>query len=232
MNFNNRGYSSMMAEGFMSKVYGWMCAGLAVTASTSYYLLEVNRPMLATLKSNFFPVLILMLAAVGIIMYMQYNMAKLSYSTMAVMFLSFCAIEGIALAPVLDFYTSASVFYVFLIASAMFAVMAVYGWMTNSDLSSMGNILFMGLVGIIIANLINIFVQSAQFNLVISCFGVGIFAMLTAYDVQNLKRYSQSMMSSPEDAGKFALMGALSLFLNLINIFMYLLQLFGEQKRK
>ncbi|MCX5923002.1 MAG: Bax inhibitor-1/YccA family protein [Candidatus Dependentiae bacterium] len=232
MNFNNRGYSSMMAEGFMSKVYGWMCAGLAVTASTSYYLLEVNRPMLATLKSNFFPVLILMLAAVGIIMYMRYNMAKLSYSTMAVMFLSFCAIEGIALAPVLDFYTSASVFYVFLIASAMFAVMAVYGWMTNSDLSSMGNILFMGLVGIIIANLINIFVQSAQFNLVISCFGVGIFAMLTAYDVQNLKRYSQSMMSSPEDAGKFALMGALSLFLNLINIFMYLLQLFGEQKRK
>ncbi len=232
MNFNNRGYSSMMAEGFMSKVYGWMCAGLAVTATMSYYLLEVNRPLLKTLTANFFPVLLLLLAGVGIIMYMRYNAARLSYSTMAVMFLSFCAIEGIALAPVLDFYTSASVFYVFLIASAMFATMALYGWMTNADLSSMSNILLMGLVGIIIANLINMFVQSAQFNLVIACFAVGIFAMMTAYDVQNLKRYSQSVMASPQDAGKIALMGALSLFLNLINMFMYLLQLFGEQKRK
>jgi len=232
MNFNNRGYSSMMAEGFMSKVYGWMCAGLAVTASTSYYLLEVNRPLLKTLSANFLPVFLLMLAAVGMIMYMQYNAARLSYSTMAVMFLGFCAIEGVALAPVLNFYTSASVFYVFLIAAGMFAVMAFYGWMTNADLSSMSNILLMGLVGIIIANLINMFVQSTQFDLVISCFGVGIFAMMTAYDVQNLKRYSQSVMASPEDSGKIALMGALSLFLNLINMFMYLLRLFGEQKRK
>ncbi len=231
MNVNNRGYSSMMAEGFMSKVYGWMCAGLGVTASASYYLLEVNPQLMRSLTSNWYAVLGLMLVSIGIIMYMSINAARLSYATMAVMFLTFCALEGVVLAPVLAFYTSASVFYVFLIAAAMFATMALYGWMTNADLSSMGNILLMGMVGIIIASLINMFVQSSGFSMIISCFGVGIFAMLTAYDVQNLKKYSQSVMASPEDSGKFALMGALSLFLNLINIFMYLLQLFGDRRK-
>ena len=232
MDFHNRGYSNMMAEGFMSKVYGWMCAGLAMTAATSYYLLEVNALLLRSLMSNWIAVICLLLASIGIIMFMSMSYARLSYTTLAILFMTFCALQGIALAPVMIFYTTASVFYVFLIASSMFAVMAIYGATTNADLSSMGNILLMGLFGLIIANVINIFVHSSGFNLVISCFGVGIFAMLTAYDVQNLKKYSQSVLASPEEAGKFALMGALSLFLNLINIFMYLLQIFGEQRKK
>ncbi len=96
---------------------------------------------------------------------------------------------------------------------------------------SMGNILFMGLVGLIIANLINMFMQNAAFDMVIASFGVGIFAMLTAYDVQNLKKYSHMVLASPEDSGKFALMGAISLYMNLINIFLYLLRLFGDKRR-
>jgi len=234
MNFNNNHrYSGSMAEGFMSKVYGWMCVGLSVTAAVSYYLSpDVNPQLLNSLKHSL-PIMIgVLIASVGLIMYMSWNYANLSYTTLSVMFITFCALEGIALAPLLSFYTGASVFYVFLIAATMFAVMAVYGWLTNADLSSMGNILFMGMIGLMVANIINMFVRSSGFDLVISSVGVGIFAMLTAYDVQRLKQYSHSVMASPDEAGKFALMGALGLFLNMINMFIYLLRLFGEERKK
>ncbi len=231
--FNNQRYSGSMAHGFMHKVYGWMCAGLATTASVSYYLSpEVNPDLFKSLMSNMFLMIGLFVAQLGIIMYMSWNYARLSYATMAAMFMVFCALQGVCLSPILYAYTAMSVFYVFLIAAGMFATMALYGWLTDADLSSMRNILFMGLVGLIIANLINIFVKSAAFNMVIASFGVGIFALMTAYDVQNLKKYSQYGISSPDEVGKFALLGAVSLYLNLINLFLYLLRLFGEKRRQ
>lgn len=231
--FNNHGQYGLMAQGFMSKVYGWMCAGLATTAVVSYLLSpEMNPALMHAMTSNFLVLIGLFLVQFGILMYMMSQYQRLSYATMAILFVVFCALQGITLAPILYAYTQSSVFYVFLIAAAMFATMAVYGSVTNADLSSMSNMLLMGLVGLVIANLINMFVQSAVFNLVIASFGVGIFAMLTAYDIQNLKKYSQSVLASPQDAGKFALIGATSLYLNFINIFIYLLQLFGEQRRK
>ncbi|HSW76602.1 MAG TPA: Bax inhibitor-1/YccA family protein [Candidatus Saccharimonadales bacterium] len=231
MNYNNQGHYGLMAQGFMAKVYGWMCAGLAVTAAVSYYLSpEVNPELMRSLISNFGVMLGLLFVSIGILIYMQWNFARLSYTTMGALFIVFCALQGIALAPISYKYTQASIFYVFLIAVIMFAVMAIYGWVTNADLSSMGNLLFMGLIGLIVANLISIFVRSAAFNMVIASFGVGIFAMLIAYDVQNLKRLSQNVLASPQDAGKFALMGAIGLYLNLLNIFIYLLRLFGKER--
>lgn len=230
--FQNQRYSSSISSGFMQKVYGWMCAGLAVTAGISYYLSpEVNPILFKSIMSNMFMVFGLFIVQIGIILYMTWNYARLSYGSMAALFLGFCALQGISLAPILYMYTGASVFYVFVIACAMFAAMAIYGWMTDADLSSMGNILFMALIGMIVAGFINIFVQSAMFNMVMAAVGVGVFSMLTAYDVQNLKKYSQYGVNSPEDMGKFALLGAISLYLNLINIFIYLLQLFGERRR-
>jgi uncharacterized protein len=231
--FNNQRYSGSIAQGFMHKVYGWMCAGLGTTAAISYYLSpEVNPALFKAMMSNMLAMIGLFIVQFGIIMYMSWNYARLSYATMAGLFVLFCALQGITLAPILYIYTSASVFYVFFIAAAMFASMALYGWLTDADLSSMSNILFMGLIGLIIANLINAFVQSAAFNMVIATIGVGVFALLTAYDVQNLKRYSQYGVNSPDDAGKFALLGAISLYMNLINIFLYLLQLFGEKRNR
>lgn len=228
----NQRYSDSTARGFMSKVYGWMCAGLGITAAISYYLSpEMNPMMLKALMSNWMLVIGLIVAQFGLLFYMMWNYAKLSYTAMSAMFVVFCALQGLALAPVLHVYTMASVVYVFMIAAGMFAVMALYGWMTDADLSSMGNILLMGLVGIIIANIINIFVRSQAFDLVIASVGVGIFALLTAYDVQNLKKYSQYGITSPEDSGKFALLGAISLYLNIINLFLYLLRLFGDKRR-
>ncbi len=230
--FNNQSHYGSMAQGFMSKVYGWMCLGLATTASVMFYLApEMNPSIIKTIHTNFLFLIGLFVVQFGILMYMMSNYARLSYTTMGVLFVAFCALQGITLAPILYVYTTSSVFYVFAIAAAMFASMAVYGTVTNADLSSMGNILFMGLVGLIIANLINMFMQNAAFDMVIASFGVGIFAMLTAYDVQNLKKYSHMVLASPEDSGKFALMGAISLYMNLINIFLYLLRLFGDKRR-
>lgn len=232
--FNNQSQYGSMAEGFMTKVYGWMCAALATTAAVSYYFSpEVNPVLFKAIMSNMAAVILLFVVQFGILMYMSWNYKNLSYGSMGIFFLVFAALQGIALAPILyDVYTMTSVFYVFLIAAGMFAAMALYGTVTGSDLSSMSNILFMGMIGLIIANVINAFVQSAQFNVVIASFGVGIFALLTAYDVQNLRRFSQSALASRQDTGKFALLGAISLYLNLINLFIYLLQLFGERKNK
>lgn len=230
--FNNQSHYGSMAQGFMSKVYGWMCVGLAVTASVMLYLApEMNPAIVKVVSSNFLLIIGLFIVQFGILMYMMSNYARLSYTTMGVMFIVFCALQGVTLAPVLFAYKLSSVFYVFLIAAGMFASMAVYGSVTNADLSSMNNILFMGLIGLIIANLINMFLQSAGFDMIIASFGVGIFALLTAYDVQNLKKYSQFVLASPQDSGKFALLGAISLYLNLINIFLYLLRLFGDRRK-
>lgn len=231
--FNNQSGYGSMAQGFMSKVYGWMCVGLATTAAVSYYFSpEMNPALMKTISSNFLILLAFIAAQFGILMYMTWNYARLSYATMSVLFVLFCALQGVSLAPVLYVYTGASVLYVFVIAACMFATMALYGSLTNADLSSMGNILFMGLIGLMVANLINMFFQSAGFDMVIASFGVGVFAMLTAYDVQNLKKYSQMVLASPQETGKFALLGAISLYLNLINIFLYLLRLFGDKRNK
>lgn len=230
--FNNQSQYGSMAQGFMSKVYGWMCVGLATTASVMFYLApEMNPAIVAKVSSNWLLLIGLFIVQFGILMYMMSHYARLSYTAMGAMFVAFCALQGVTLAPILYVYTTSSVFYVFAIAAAMFATMAIYGSVTNADLSSMGNILFMGMIGLVIANLINMFMQSAGFDMVIASFGVGIFAMLTAYDVQNLKRYSHMVLASPQESGKFALIGAISLYLNLINIFLYLLRLFGDKRR-
>lgn len=146
------------------------------------------------------------------------------------LYIIFTGLMGVTIAPVQYIYTEASILNVFVTASIMFIVMAIYGWITKSDLSSMGNILFMGLIGLIVGGVVNVFIGSSMFNLIISACGVGIFAMLTAYDVQQLKRLSQQVLMSPDDATKLALMGALQLYLNLINLFMYLLRLFGDRR--
>lgn len=230
--FHNQRYSNSISSTFMQKVYGWMCVGLSVTAAISYYLSpEVNPVLFKALMSNMFMVFGLFIAQFALIYYMMSHYQRISFSAMALSFMTFCALQGISLAPLLYVYTGASVFYVFMIAAVMFAVMGLYGWLTNSDLSSMGNILFMGLIGLIIANFINIFIRSAMFDMFTAVIGVGIFSMLIAYDIQNLKKYSQYGVSSPEDMNKFALIGAMALYLNLINLFIYLLRLFGERRR-
>ena len=224
---DNQSYVSM-AEGFMSKVYGWMTAGLCITAAVAYYLSPAVNPALFAAMSQY--LLVFALVQLGFAMYFSFAWQKSDFVTLAAIFIVYSALTGVVLAPLAYIYTGESIFQVFLIAAAMFGTMAVYGTVTKSDLSSMRNILFMALIGLIIANLINMFLQSAQFNIVIACFGVGAFSLLTAYDVQMLRRLGSQRVATEEEMNKIALVGALSLYLNLINLFIYLLQLFGKKR--
>lgn len=227
MNYNNNHYVAM-AEGFMSKVYGWMTAGLCVTASVAYYLSPtVNPQLFKTVSGSLFMFMILQF---GLVMYFIFSWKSLSYSTLATIFIVYSGLMGITLSPIAYIYTGESIFQVFLIAAAMFGVMAVYGAVTKTDLSSMGNILFMGLIGLIIANFINMFWQNSQFNIITACIGVGLFSLLTAYDVQKLRNFGSQALASQEDMDKVALLGALTLYLDIVNLFLYLLQLFGKRR--
>lgn len=227
MNYNGNHYVAM-AEGFMSKVYGWMTAGLCVTAGVAYYLSPaVNPELFKSISGSLF---VFMFLQFGLVMYFSYAWKSLSYGTLATLFIVYSGMMGITLSPVAYMYTGESIFHVFLIAAAMFGIMAVYGAVTKSDLSSMGNILFMGLIGLVIANLINIFWQNAHFDIVTSCIGVGLFALLTAYDVQMLRNFGSQALASHEDMDKVSLLGALTLYLNVINLFLYLLRLFGKKR--
>lgn len=230
---NNQGHNAVMAQGFMSKVYGWMAGGLSLTALTSYLISPYNNPKvyMALFGSGFGLVMLLGFIQLGIVFYFMSAWKKISYSTMSLLYLTYSVLTGVILTPVIFSYTTASVFSTFAITAAMFIVMALYGWITKSNLSSMHNILFMGLIGLIIANLFNMFFQSAGFNLMIACFGVGIFSMLIAYDIQKLKNISRELIASPEDIGKVSLVGAMMLYLDIVNLFLHLLRIFGQRRK-
>jgi len=226
MNYNNR--YVVMAEGFMNKVYGWMATGLCMTAAVAYYLSPAVNPELFKAISGSF--IIFALLQFGLVMYFSFAWRSLSYTALASIFLVYSGLMGIVLSPLAYIYTGDSIFQVFLLAASMFAVMAVYGSVTKSDLSSMSNILMMGLVGLIIANFVNIFLKSAQLDMVTASIGVGIFSLLTAYDVQMLRTFGSQAVGSEEEINKFALLGALNLYLNIINLIIYLLRLFGKKR--
>lgn len=231
MNFHdqNQTHYASMAEGFMTKVYGWMCAGLTVSAGVAYYMLS-NVSLIHRINSSLGLMIALFVAMFGIIMFLSSQFQKLSYPVVGALYLAFALIQGIFLTPVLLMYTSTSVVNVFVTAALMFIGMAIYGSVTKSDLSSMGNLLMMAMWGLVVSMIVNIFLQSSAFSMLISAVSVGVFAMLVAYDVQNLKKLSQHTLMTPQDTHKFAIMGALNLYLNMINLFLHLLRLFGERR--
>ena len=172
---------------------------------------------------------IVMLAPLGIIFYMSFGINKMSSAKAQTIFWIFAALMGLSLSWILLVYTGVSVARVFFITSATFGAMSVYGYTTKRDLTKLGSFLFMGLIGIIIASLVNIFLKSSMMYFVISILGVLIFVGLTAYDTQKIKNmYAAS--DSGEIIGKKAVMGALTLYLDFINLFIMLLRLFGQRR--
>lgn len=229
---NNQGHGAVMAEGFMSKVYGWMAGGLSITAFVAYLLSPYNNPKLFMMLfgAGFAPIMLLMFVQFGIVFYFWSAWQKLSYGTLSTLYIAYSVLTGIILTPVVFSFTAASVFSTFAITAGMFSVMALYGTVTKSDLSGLQNLLFMGLVGLVLANLFNMFFRSPGFDLMIACVGVGIFSMLVAYDIQKLKKISRDLIASPEDIGKVSLLGAMMLYLDIVNLFLYLLRIFGRRR--
>ncbi len=226
--------SKDLTKNFIANVFAWMGIALAITAFTAYYFAS-NETLLFSLinaDTGGFTILgwIVMLSPLGFVLAMNVGYQKFSASTLILLFGVFSILMGASLSFILLIYTSASVFKTFAVTAVMFGVMSFVGYTTKTDLTKFGSLMFMGLIGIIIASVINMFLQSGTFDYIISFIGVLVFTGLTAYDVQKLKRIGAGIQYGSESANKLVIMGALSLYLDFINLFLFLLRFMGNRR--
>ncbi|RLD67843.1 MAG: BAX inhibitor (BI)-1/YccA family protein [Bacteroidetes bacterium] len=222
-----------MVKNFIANVFSWMGIAMAITAITAYFFAN-DEELIGLLISSTGGMStmgwVVMLAPLGLVIWMNRGFQKLSYGTLVIIFGAFAILMGMSLSFILLIYTASSIFQTFLTTSIMFAVMAVVGYTTKTDLTKFGSILFMALIGLIIASVINMFLGSAMMDYIISFVGVLIFTGLIAYDVQKLKKIGGGLTYQNQDANKLAIMGALSLYLDFINLFLFLLRFMGNRK--
>ncbi len=212
---------------FLAKVFNWMAIGLGLTGIIAWFV--ASSGFAVQLQPFFMP---LMLVELGLVFFLSARINKIQAETATGLFLGYAALNGVTMSMIFLIYTSSSIAATFMITAGMFGSMAVYGLVTKRDLSGMGSFLFMGLIGIIIASVVNIFLQSSSLYWAISLIGVFVFVGLTAYDVQKIKNMGeQGIMEQGEDAiKKGAIMGALALYLDFINLFLMLLRFFGGSR--
>ena len=212
------------------KVYQFMAMGLILTALAAY-LTASSPTMIELLYTSRAPMLIIAVAEIGLVLWLGAGFNKLSASAARNIFFVYSILNGLLCSSVLLVYTGESVAKAFLSTAGMFGAMSIYGLYTQRDLTSMGSFLRMGLFGLIIAMVINLFMRSSALELYISIFGIIIFMGLTAWDTAKIKAIAASYDSRDENmTGKVAVFGALSLYLDFINIFLYLLRLFGRER--
>jgi len=232
--------AAVMDEGlraYMLRVYNYMGSALLVTGIVALITFKSAVESLSPL--DFTPLgdaiyasglaWVVMLAPLGVVFYMSFGINKMSASKAQTVFWIFAALMGISLSSIFVVYTETSITRVFFITSATFGAMSIYGYTTKRDLTKFGSFLMMGLIGIIIASIVNIFLKSSMMYFVISILGVLIFVGLTAYDTQKIKNMYVAS-DSGEIVGKKAVMGALTLYLDFINLFIMLLRLFGQRR--
>jgi len=233
-NISGRTSSSEMTydlglRAYMLKVYNFMGLGLALTGFISFMITQTPS-LIEAFYTNSLLAFVFMLLPFGLVMYLQFKIKDMSLQMAQTMFWLYAGLMGLALAPVFLVYTGTSIARVFFITAGTFGSMSLYGYTTKRDLTAFGSFLTMGLWGIIIAMVVNIFLQSSALQFAVSVIGVLIFTGLTAYDTQAIKEIYAS--SDTEDiAGKKAIMGALRLYLDFVNLFLMLLQLFGDQRK-
>lgn len=221
--------SSSTFSTLMRKVYTWMALALAITGFTAYYVAS-SPAILQAIFSNrilFWGLLIGELALVWIV---SASINRLSLTTATAMFILYSVLNGVTLSFIFLAYTMTSITTVFFITAGTFAAMSLYGYFTKTDLSKMGQIMIMALIGLIIATIVNLFVKSSGLTMILSYVGVLIFVGLTAWDTQKIKEMLQMATDTGEAAQKIALMGALSIYLDFINLFLYLLRIFGSSR--
>lgn len=212
--------------GVMRKVYGKMTLGLLATAITSFLVLS-SPALMNVLFSNMAIMWILFAAELGMVIYLSARIEKLSTGTATALFYAYSILNGLTLTPIFLVYTGASIAMTFAITAGTFGAMTIFGYVTRQDLSKLGSFLFMALLGLIVCVVINMFMHNSMFDLLISSAGVLIFVGLTAWDTQAIKRMSAE--ADPSMMGKVATMGALTLYLDFINLFLYLLRFFGSR---
>ena len=213
---------------FLPRVYGWMTAGLALTALAS--MLTLSSPeLLKLIFGNKLVFYALIFGELGLVIALSAAINRISSTAATLMFLLYSALNGVTFASIFLIYTSSSIASTFLITAGTFGAVSAYGFVTKRDLSGWGSFFFMGLIGIIIASLVNIFLQSAMLTWVVSYLGVFIFVGLTAYDTQKLKAIGAAGFTDEQSYRKSTILGALTLYLDFINLFLMLLRLFGSR---
>jgi FtsH-binding integral membrane protein len=222
----------VMTRSFISSVFSWMSAALAITAVTAY-LFGTDESYIRYLVSEtgltgfgYF----VMFAPIGFVLLMSFGFQRLSQMMMTILFLVYSVIMGMSLSFIFLIYAQSQIYLTFAVTAGMFGLMALAGYTTKTDLTKLGSLLFMALIGIIIASVVNIFLKSSGFDYVISFIGVIVFTGLTAYDVQKLKRIGEGVEYGTENTAKLSIMGALTLYLDFINLFLMLLRLFGNRR--
>lgn len=239
MNYNDFHYGSVsqnrdleMQAAFpvlMRKVYTWMTLALVLTGLTAYGVATSPGIMMA-LYSNSALMWGLVIAEFALVIGISAAINRLSLATATLMFVAYSVINGAMLSSIFMIYTAASIASVFFITAATFAVMALIGYTTKTDLTSVGKLLFMALIGLVIATIVNMFIGSSTLTMICSYVGVLIFVGLTAYDSQKIKNMLMQAPDAGESSQKLALLGALTLYLDFINLFIYLLRIFGDRR--
>jgi len=211
---------------FLAKVFNWMALGLGITGVVAYLTAYSGIAQVIMASPLFF---VLVLGELGLVFYLSARIEKIQASTATALFTGYSVLNGLTLSMIFLAYTSSSIAGTFLITAGMFGAMAVYGMVTKRDLSGLGSFMFMGLIGIIIASVVNIFLKSTSLYWAISMIGVLVFTGLAAYDIQKIKRMGEEGILAQGEVAirKGAIMGALALYLDFINLFLMLLRFFG-----
>jgi FtsH-binding integral membrane protein len=212
---------------FLRSVYGWMFAGLAITAVVAYAVAQSQSLVLAIARN---PIAYwgLMIAQLGIVFALSARVEKMAASTASLLFVVYSALTGVTFSFILLAYTGASISTTFLVCAGMFGALAMYGTTTTRSLAGWGQFLFMGLIGVVLASIVGIFWQNDMFQFVLSFIGVIVFTGLAAYDAQRLKQMALAMPAG--QTGSYAIVGALALYLDFINLFLMLLRFLGNRR--
>ncbi len=232
----NKGYSydtsvstTTVFATLMKKVYVWMTLALTLTGMTAYYV-TINEALMFSIFSNQAIFWGLMIAEIAVVLILAAAINKLSFPVAAIMMAAYSILNGVTMSAVFVVYTASSITTTFLVTAGTFAAMALVGYFTKKDLTKMGGILLMALIGLIIASVVNFFLNNSTMDYIISFVGVLIFTGLTAYDSQKIKNLMLQCDAVDANSQKLALLGSLTLYLDFINLFLYLLRFLGERK--
>jgi uncharacterized protein len=214
---------------FMVRVYNWMTAGLAITGFMAFYVSSSETLMNIIFGNPIMPI-VLIVAQIGLVFWLASRVMQMSVSQATGVFMLYAGLTGITFSAIFITYTASSITSTFLVTAGTFGAMSLYGYTTKKDLTSWGSFLFMGLIGIIIASVVNIFMQSSMMHMIITYAGVLIFVGLTAYDTQKIKEMNILGNEGTDEDTKEAIRGALTLYLDFINLFLMLLRLMGDRR--
>jgi uncharacterized protein len=212
---------------FLRAVYGWMCVGLTITGIVAWFV-AVSPGLVLAVESNRFLFWGLVIAQLGIVLVLSSRVQHLAASTATLLFIAYSALTGVTISLVLLAFTGESVATAFLVTAGMFGALAMYGTVTRRSLAGLGQFLFMGLVGLVLASIVGMFWQNNAFQFVLSFIGVIVFTGLTAYDARRMQEMALAIPAG--QVGSYAIVGALALYLDFINLFLFVLRFVGQRR--